>query len=86
LCISRVLPDKLVTENPFVSPKGEAAWIRKVESDYWAFPNWSLDLKTKQNELKRAGYSLFIHLIEPLPKEVKRKKRPGLWNWELDLI
>ena len=86
LCISRVLPDKLVTENPFVSPKGEAAWIRKVESDYWAFPNWSLDLKTKQNDLKRAGYSLFIHLIEPLPKEVKRKKRPGLWNWELDLL
>jgi len=86
LCISRVLPEKLVNENPFVSPKGETACIRKVESDYWVFPNWSLDLKAKQNELKRAGYSLFIHLIDPLPKKVKRKKRPGLWNWELDLL
>jgi len=86
LCISRVLPEKLVNENPFVSPKGETAWFRKVESDYWVFPNWRLDLKAKQNELKRAGYSLFIHLIEPLPKKVKRKKRPGLWNWELDLL
>jgi putative protease len=86
LCISRVLPNKLEMENSFISPKGEAAWIRKVETDYWVFPNWRLDFKAKKNELKRAGYSMFIHLIEPLPKEVKQKKRPGLWNWELELF
>jgi putative protease len=86
LCISRVLPDKLEMENPFISPKGEAAWIRKIDSNYWVFPNWSLNLTTKQNELKKAGYSLFVHLLEPLPKKVKPKKRPGLWNWQLELL
>jgi putative protease len=86
LCISRVSPEKLLMETPFFSPKGEAAWSRKIESDYWIFSNWKLNLKAKQNELKGAGYRLFVHLIEPLPKEVKPKKRPGLWNWELELL
>ncbi|UCD33290.1 MAG: U32 family peptidase [Desulfobacterales bacterium] len=86
LCISRVLPQQLAMENPFISPKGEAAWIRKVASNYWVFPNWSLNLKAKQNALKGAGYSLFVHLIEPIPKAIKQKKRPGLWNWELELL
>ena len=86
LCISRVFPETLEMEKPFTSPKGEEAWIRKIGADYWVFPNWSLDTKVKQGELERAGYSLFVHLIEPLPKEVSRKKRPGLWNWELGLL
>jgi putative protease len=86
LCISRVLSNDLETEISFNSPKGEAAWVKKYESNYWVYPNWKLDLRTQQKTLERAGYKLFVHLIEPIPKDVKLKKRPGLWNWELELL
>ncbi len=86
LCVSRVLSNKLNTETPFMSPKGEAAWVKKYESDYWVYPNWKLDLRIKRNTLERAGYRLFIHLLEPIPKDITLKKRPGLWNWELELL
>ena len=86
LSISRILPKNLKTGMPFISPKGEEAWVRKYGSDFWVYPNWKLDIRTKKNELQRAGYSLFVHLIEPLPVEVKLKKRPGLWNWNLGLL
>jgi len=86
LCISRIFSDRLETDIPFMSPKKETAWARKIESDYWVYPNWTLDLTAKQHELERAGYRLFVHLIEPIPKDVKLKKRPGLWNWDLELL
>ena len=85
-CVSRILPEKVATQKPLISPKGEEAWIKKFESNYWVYPNWELDISAKQNELEKAGYSLFVHLVEPLPKGVKLKKRPGLWNWNLDLL
>ena len=74
------------TGRSFTSPKGEQAWVRQYGSDYWMFPNWELDIRVKQDLLQKAGYSLFVHLIEPLPKGVKLKKRPGLWNWNLNLL
>ena len=86
LCISRVLSNDLETETSFTSPKGEAAWVKKYESDYWVFPNWKLDLGIKRKALEKTGYKLFVHLLEPIPKEIKLKKRPGLWNWELNLL
>ena len=86
LCVSRVLSDQLEIDTSFASPKGEKAWTRKFGSDYWVYPNWILDLKAKQRALERAGYSLFVHLVEPLPKDVDLKKRPGLWNWDLELL
>ena len=86
LCISRTLSNDLKTETFFTSPKGEAAWVKKYESDYWVFPNWKLDLGIKRKTLEKAGYRLFVHLLEPIPKDVKIKKRPGLWNWELELL
>jgi putative protease len=86
LCVSRVLSDQFEIETSFASPRGEKAWARKFGSDYWIYPNWALDLKAKQRDLERAGYSLFVHLVEPIPKDVDLKKRPGLWNWDLDLI
>ena len=85
LCISRVLSNELETETFFTSPKGEAAWVKKYESGYWVYPNWKLDLRTKRKALEKAGYTLFVHLMEPIPKGVKLKKRPGLWNWDLEL-
>ena len=86
LCISRVLADNIKTGKAFTSPKGEESWARKYGEDYWIYPNWEMDLRAKQNELQRAGYSVFVHLEEPLPKEIRLKKRPGLWNWDVQLM
>jgi hypothetical protein len=38
------------------------------------------------SRLRRAGYGLFVHLIEPVPEAVRLKDRPGLWNWAGDLV
>jgi putative protease len=86
LCISRVLSNDMETETSFNSPKGETAWVKKYESNYWVYPNWKLDLRTQRKTLEKAGYRLFVHLMEPIPKDVTLKKRPGLWNWELELL
>ena len=86
LCVSRIISEKLDGQKPLISPKGEEAWVKKFESDYWVYPNWKLDISAKKKQLEKAGYRLFVHLVEPIPKEVTLKKRPGLWNWNLDLI
>jgi putative protease len=86
LCVSRIISEKLDAQKPLISPKGEESWIKKFESEYWVYPNWKLDISAKKNELEKAGYRLFVHLVEPIPKEVTLKKRPGLWNWNLDLL
>ncbi|MFC1516907.1 U32 family peptidase [Thermodesulfobacteriota bacterium] len=85
LCVSRTLADQVKTGKLFTSPRGEQAWVRKYAADYWVYPNWKLDLSGKQRELERAGYSLFVHLVEPVPKGVKLKKRQGEWNWNINL-
>jgi U32 family peptidase len=86
LCVSRALSDRLEAETLFMSPKGEAAWATKIEADYWVYPNWKLDLKAQRKTLEKAGYRVFVHLLEPIPKDVTLKKRPGLWNWEVGLL
>jgi putative protease len=86
LCVSRIISEKLDAQKPLISPKGEASWIKKFESDYWVYPNWKLDISTKKKQLEKAGYRLFVHLLETIPKEMTLKKRPGLWNWNLDLL
>ena len=85
LSISRFLAKDVQTEHLFSSPKGEQAWVKKYGSDFWVYPNWELDLGDKKEMLTKAGYSLFVYIIEPLPKGVKMKKRPGHWNWNLEL-
>ena len=85
LCISRVLSNDIRTGEAFTSPRGEEAWVKKSDSSFWVFPNWELDLQQHRGPLQKAGYSLFIHLDEPIPKGVNLKKRPGLWNWDLGL-
>ncbi len=85
LCVSRIIADDLKTAQLFNSPKGEQAWVRQYGSDYWIFPNWQVNLTPKIDVLKKAGYKMLVHLSEPLPKNVKLKKRPGLWNWEIGL-
>ena len=86
LGISRVISRDLKTNLSFTSPKGETAWISKQNSNYFIFPNWYLDLTSKKNQLKKAGFILFVNIYENIPKSVKIKKRPGLWNWNLKLL
>ncbi|MBW2600430.1 MAG: U32 family peptidase [Deltaproteobacteria bacterium] len=85
LCVSRILCDNLKTNTTFSSPRGEKAWATRFEANYWVYPNWTLDIRREKDVLKKAGYSLFVHLIEPLPRQIELKKRPGLWNWDLGL-
>ncbi|MEZ4551470.1 MAG: hypothetical protein R2874_13610 [Desulfobacterales bacterium] len=74
--MSRIIAGELESGQPFTSPKGEQAWVRPYGSDFWVFPNWPVDLTAKTDELKRAGYKMLVHLLEPLPKsETKRSSR-----------
>ena len=83
LCTSRTIAQPITLDEPFVSPKGEVAWAAEHGGDYWIYPNWRLDLRTKRKHLLQAGYRCFVHLLEPIPPKVAMKKRPGLWNWEV---
>jgi len=86
LCVARATASDLQLQSPLRSPKGEDAWAVRHGSLYWVFPNWELDLRAQAETLRRAGYRLFVHLVEPVPPGVKKKNRPGLWNWAGDLL
>jgi putative protease len=86
LCVARVLSAELQPQAPLHSPKGEDAWAVRHGTLYWVYPNWELDLGKRTEVLRRAGYRLFVHLVEPMPASVKRKHRPGLWNWDGELL
>jgi putative protease len=85
LCVARAAAPDLRLEAPFRSPKGEEAWTTRHGSLHWVFPNWKIRLLDQVEALRRAGYAWFIHLMEPVPKGVQLKDRPGLWNWEGEL-
>ena len=85
LCISRTLSEQFREGSPFNSPKGETAWAVKYDENFWLFPNWKIDLVKKRDLLIQAGYTVFVHLSEPVPGAVSIKQRPGLWNWDLGL-
>ncbi len=85
LCVSRTISEDLTSESLFNSPKGEQAWAKRYGADVWVYPNWQIDLTQKQTLLKKQGYSMFVHMTEPLPQGIKLKKRPGLWNWDVGL-
>ncbi len=85
LCVARTLAGDVQQNKAFSSPMGEQAWATRHGSDYWIYPNWKLDLHLHKKTLHKAGYALFVDLIEPPPKGVKMKKRQGLWNWETKL-
>jgi putative protease len=85
LCVSRVLSEELVVDQPFTSPQGEQAWARQYGGLYWIYPNWPVDLRAQQDELVKFGYRLFVHIDEPVPRAVAIKKRAGRWNYELGL-
>jgi U32 family peptidase len=84
-CVSRVLSPDLKPGQPFVSPRGEEGWVQRHGCLYWVYPNWTIDLNDTQDALIKAGYRLFVHMDEYVPKSVQLKKRPGHWNWEVGL-
>jgi putative protease len=85
LCVARTLAENIQQNKAFSSPMGEQAWATRRGLNYWIYPNWKLDLRVHKKALHKAGYTLFVDLIEPLPKGVKMKKRKGLWNWDTKL-
>ncbi len=85
LGLARVRADDLRLDQPFTSPKGEQSWVSRHEDNFWVYPNWRLDLGQQQPELARAGYRWFVHIEEPLPKGIRIKLRPGMWNYKLGL-
>jgi len=85
LCVARSVTPEVQLEKSFTSPRGEQAWTTRYGPDYWVFPNWQLDLQIHKKVLQKAGYVLFVNLIEPVPKKVKLKKRSGIWNWKHSL-
>ncbi|MCJ7772861.1 MAG: U32 family peptidase, partial [Desulfobacterales bacterium] len=85
LCVSRTLATDFKAGTVFNSPKGEQAWVNKYGPDFWVYPNWKLDIRNKKKELIKAGYCMFVNIIEQLPPSVKLKERPGLWNWDIGL-
>jgi putative protease len=83
--VARTLAENIQQNKAFSSPMGEQAWATRRSSNYWIYPNWKLNLRAHKKALHKAGYTLFVDLIEPLPKGVKMKKRKGLWNWDTKL-
>jgi len=85
LCISRIIAPGFKIGQPFASPKGERAWVKAYQDMFWVYPDWELNMRQHKNALHKAGYTVFVNLKEPLPKGVSLKKRPGLWNWKINL-
>jgi U32 family peptidase len=86
LCISRTVSPDLKANTAFASPKGETAWVRKMGSTWWVYPDWPLDLGPKREELASAGYRLFVNMDETMPGSVTGRVRQGLWNWDHGLL
>lgn len=84
-CISRIESPELKPQTLFKSPKNEEAWSTRYDGNTWVFPNWKLDIQGEKDRLEKAGYRVFVHLMEPIPSEVALKIRPGKWNWNLSL-
>lgn len=86
LAISRIVADEVRLDTPFASPMNEQAWVSRRDGNFWVFPGWRLDLTAKINDLARAGFVQFVTMDEPVPRQMAMKKRPGLWNWDHDLL
>jgi putative protease len=86
LCVARGVSSTLDHDQAYISPKGEQAWVKRYGPDEWVYPNWKIDITEKKDALTRAGYQMFVHLVEPVPQTISLKSRPGLWNWEVGLM
>lgn len=71
---------------PFQSPKGETFWTRKYGQNTWIYPAWPLDISEHRPALEAAGYSFFARMEEFPPKAIPEATRPGLFNWDGELL
>ncbi|MFP4399823.1 MAG: U32 family peptidase [Desulfonatronovibrio sp.] len=86
VCVSRTFAREARPIAVFESPKKEIFWTARHDENYYTFPNWEINLTGHEDELRRAGFSLFLRTKEPLPKKMELKERPGLWNWNQGLL
>jgi putative protease len=86
VCISRVLADAITPEMPIHSPKGEITWVRRYTDSFWVYPDWEVNLENHRVELEKAGYHMYVHLVERLPAGLPVNPRPGKWNWNHELM
>lgn len=70
----------------FASPHGEKFWSRQRNEATYIFPAWPLDLQDKRQELQSIGYKFFVFMEEVTPKNLAEEKRPGLFNWDGQLL
>ncbi len=84
--ISRYVPRGLKAGEPFQSPRGEVFWTRRYGQNTWIYPGWPLDITAYRPELEAAGYTFFATIDENPPKSLPAISRPGLFNWEGNLL
>jgi putative protease len=85
LCISRIKEPSLKTGIAFTSPKKENARIVQYGENYWIFSDQPLSIEKEIPLLKKAGYSLFVHLNEAWPEPLART-RTSRANWDIKLL
>lgn len=86
LGVTRVQLSGVKAEKPVLSPMKEVCWIRRYGQNHWIYPGWGIDLREKEHDLSKGGYSAFVHLHELKPREVPRANRVSTFNWDLKLI
>ena len=84
--VGRHDPTGIKPNELFQSPKGEGFWTRRYGQNTWIYPAWPLDITAHRPELEAAGYSFFARMEENPPKSVPAATRPGLFNWEGELL
>ncbi len=86
LAISRIISEDIQLDSSFSSPMGETCYVSQKDENYWIFPGWRLDLTSKKQEMRTAGYLYFVNMEGKVAKGITMKNRPGLWNWKLRLL
>jgi Collagenase and related proteases len=86
LGITRILAEEVRLEEPILSPRGEAAFVRKIGGNHWIYPGWELDISAHRKELEQAGYAVFAALREPWPKFLESAPRTSVFNWVQGLL
>ena len=86
LSISRTLSEEIKLNKSFLSPKKEESIVKKKGENYFVYPNWHLDLRSKKDFLIKNGYSLFLTMNEKFPANFKIKQRKSVWNWDIRLF
>jgi putative protease len=86
LGISRTMSTDVKACEPITSPMGEVSFVTRYGQNFWIYPNWDLDLREKEELLAKVGYLQLIHLREPFPKNMEKKERGCVFNWDLDVL